>query len=89
MQASILIVDDEGGIRDSLGALLRDEGYEVHAAGTAEECLELVEQRHFDLVLMDVWLPKLDGLSALEQIQSHDDAPMVVEISWSKRFEIL
>ncbi|HTS13520.1 MAG TPA: sigma-54 dependent transcriptional regulator [Candidatus Limnocylindrales bacterium] len=81
MQASILIVDDEGGIRDSLGALLRDEGYEVHAAGTAEECLELVEQRHFDLVLMDVWLPKLDGLSALEQIQSHDDAPMVVMIS--------
>ncbi|HUJ29955.1 MAG TPA: sigma-54 dependent transcriptional regulator [Candidatus Acidoferrum sp.] len=81
MPASILIVDDEGGIRESLGALLRDEGYEVQTVGTGEECLTSIEQRHFDLVLMDVWLPKLDGLAALERIQSHDEPPMVVMIS--------
>ena len=81
MPASILIVDDETGIRESLGALLRDEGYEVQSAATGEECLALLEQRRVDLVLMDVWLPKMDGLEALERIQAQDDAPMVVMIS--------
>ena len=81
MQASILIVDDEPGIRESLGALLHDEGYVAQGVGSAEECLALVEQRRFDLILMDVWLPKMDGLDALEHIQSQDDAPMVVMIS--------
>jgi two-component system, NtrC family, nitrogen regulation response regulator NtrX len=81
MPASILIVDDESGIRESLSALLRDEGYEVQAAATGEECLTSLEQRRFDLVLMDVWLPKIDGLTALERIQAQDDAPMVVMIS--------
>ena len=69
MSASILIVDDESGIRESLGALLRDEGYEVETAGSGEECLERLDQRDFDLVLLDVWLPKMDGLETLERIQ--------------------
>jgi two-component system, NtrC family, nitrogen regulation response regulator NtrX len=81
MQPSILIVDDEPGIRESLGALLRDEGYATHDAPSAEECLALLEHQRFDLILMDVWLPKMDGLEALEHIQSQDDAPMVVMIS--------
>jgi two-component system, NtrC family, nitrogen regulation response regulator NtrX len=81
MQASILIVDDETGIRESLSALLRDEGYDAQVAASGEECLALTELRRFDLILMDVWLPKLDGLEVLERIQSQDDAPMVVMIS--------
>jgi two-component system, NtrC family, nitrogen regulation response regulator NtrX len=81
MPTSILIVDDESGIRESLGALLREEGFEVAEAASAEECLALLEQRHFDLVLLDVWLPQMDGLEALDRIQSRDDAPMVVMIS--------
>jgi two-component system nitrogen regulation response regulator NtrX len=81
MAASILIVDDEIGIRESLSALLRDEGYDAQVAASGEECLALTELRRFDLILMDVWLPKLDGLEVLERIQSQDDAPMVVMIS--------
>jgi len=81
MPASILIVDDERGIRESLGALLRDEGYEVDAATSGEECLERVAQRTFDLILLDVWLPKMDGLATLEQLQTREAAPMVVMIS--------
>ena len=50
MQASILIVDDEEGIRESLGALLRDEGYDVDAVASGEECLERLDRRNFDLV---------------------------------------
>jgi two-component system, NtrC family, nitrogen regulation response regulator NtrX len=81
MAAKILIVDDESGIRESLTALLRDEGYEAEAVASSEACLELLDRRGFDLVLLDVWLPKMDGLEALERIQSHDGAPMVVMIS--------
>ncbi|HXN18939.1 MAG TPA: sigma-54 dependent transcriptional regulator [Candidatus Binatus sp.] len=81
MAATILIVDDESGIRESLGALLRDEGYEVEAVASGEECLERIGRRKFDLILLDVWLKKMDGLETLEQIQTRDDAPMVVMIS--------
>ena len=69
MAATILIVDDESGIRESLGALLRDEGYEVEAVASGEECLERIGRRNFDLILLDVWLKKMDGLETLEQIQ--------------------
>src|SRR5579863_5687358 len=81
MAASILIVDDERGIRESLGALLRDEGYDVGTSASGEECLELLEKRSFDLVLLDVWLPKMDGLQTLERIQAQENSPMVVMIS--------
>src|ERR1700732_4437975 len=81
MPATILIVDDESGIRQSLGALLRDEGYEVEAVESGEECLHETERRSFDLILLDVWLQKMDGLNTLERIQGRDGAPMVVMIS--------
>jgi len=81
MAATILIVDDESGIRESLGALLRDEGYEIEAVASGEECLERIGRRNFDLILLDVWLKKMDGLNTLEQIQMIDGAPMVVMIS--------
>jgi two-component system, NtrC family, nitrogen regulation response regulator NtrX len=81
MAATILIVDDESGIRESLGALLRDEGYEVEAVASGEECLERIGRRNFELILLDVWLKKMDGLNTLEQIQMLDGAPMVVMIS--------
>jgi two-component system nitrogen regulation response regulator NtrX len=81
MPASILIVDDESGIRESLSALLRDEGYDAEAVASGEECLARLERGGVDLVLLDVWLPKMDGLESLERIQGLDGAPMVVMIS--------
>src|SRR5277367_6115521 len=81
MPASILIVDDEIGIRESLTALLRDEEYEVESAPSGEECLRMLEDRRFDLVLLDVWLEKMDGLKTLEKINELDAPPMVVMIS--------
>ena len=49
--------------------------------GSGEECLERLERAAFDLILLDVWLKKMDGLQMLEQIQTVDSAPMVVMIS--------
>jgi len=81
MPARILIVDDESGIRESLGALLRDEGYEIETLSSGEDCLARMKRDDFDLVLLDVWLPKMDGLETLERLQAQDDPPIVVMIS--------
>ncbi|HXT86042.1 MAG TPA: sigma-54 dependent transcriptional regulator [Verrucomicrobiae bacterium] len=87
MPASILIVDDESGIRQSLAALLRDEGYDVHSVSSGEECLAAVEQRPFDLILLDVWLPGMDGLVTLERLNERESIPMVVMISGHGKIE--
>ncbi|HEV2287644.1 MAG TPA: sigma-54 dependent transcriptional regulator [Candidatus Acidoferrales bacterium] len=89
MPASILIVDDETGIRQSLSALLRDEGYEVQAVSSGEECLDAVKHRPFDLILLDVWLPGMDGLKTLELLNERDgNMPMVLMISGHAKIEI-
>ncbi len=81
MAQSILIVDDEAGIRQSLGAILRDEGYRVDAVTTGEECLKAQKAAPYDLVLLDVWLPGMDGLATLEKLRANGNGPMVVIIS--------
>jgi two-component system nitrogen regulation response regulator NtrX len=77
----ILIVDDEAGIRESLGSILRDERYEVSAVGSAEEALEQIPTGDFEVVLLDVWLPGIDGMEALGRIQATPRAPAVIMIS--------
>ena len=78
---SILIVDDEAGIRQSLKGALEDEGYKASTAESGEACLELLKKRPFDVVLLDIWLPGMDGLEALERIKQSEDAPEVIMIS--------
>lgn len=79
----ILVVDDEQGIRESLQGVLEDEGYTVQTAGTAEKALEELQRRSYEVVLLDVWLPGMDGLAALEHILAIPlpDRPSVVMIS--------
>ena len=62
----LLIVDDEAGIRESLSSILKDEGYHVEAVGSAEEALERAAAGDLEVILLDVWLPGIDGLEALE-----------------------
>lgn len=80
-KSSILIVDDESGIRESLTEVLRDEGYATEAARDGEECLTALSGRQFDIVLLDIWLPGMDGLETLEKIQALDHPPAVIMIS--------
>jgi two-component system nitrogen regulation response regulator NtrX len=77
----ILVVDDESGVRASLGGILRDEGYEVQVAETGEAALSALEGRRFDLVLLDVWLPGMDGLETLARLRTLDPEVPVVVIS--------
>jgi len=79
MRESILIVDDEAGVRTSLTGILGDEGYRVDAVASGEACLVALEGRHYDLLLLDVWLPKMDGIETLTRIRTLDpDLPVVV-----------
>jgi len=79
----ILIVDDEPGIRQSLIGVLADEGFQAQAVESAEECLEVLAASSRDVVLLDIWLPGMDGLEALSRIQRIPaaDRPLVVMIS--------
>src|ERR1700733_2763287 len=81
MAPSILIVDDERGIRESPSALLRDDGYTVDTVASGEECLKKIAQHPFDLIMLDVWLPKMDGLTVLQKINELDAPPMLIIIS--------
>jgi two-component system, NtrC family, nitrogen regulation response regulator NtrX len=77
----ILIVDDEEGIRESLASILRDERYTVEAVPSAEEALERISKDDFQVILLDVWLPGVDGMEALSRIQSVSRPPAVIMIS--------
>ena len=64
----VLVVDDEPGIRETLTGVLEDEGYDVVSVASGEQCLELVSSETIPVVLLDIWLPGIDGLDVLVRI---------------------
>src|SRR5688500_84751 len=81
MMPSILIVDDEPGVRSSLSGVLRDEGFEVEASASGEECLDRAARSSFDVIVLDVWLPGIDGLMTLQRLRERKVDSQVVMIS--------
>jgi two-component system nitrogen regulation response regulator NtrX len=79
MRASVLIVDDEAGVRSALGGVLRDEGYTVEAVDSGEACLDRATRGAYDVIVLDIWLPGIDGLATLEKLRDRRvDAPVVM-----------
>jgi two-component system nitrogen regulation response regulator NtrX len=79
MKASVLIVDDESGVRSALSGVLRDEGYQVEAVESGEACLDRLTRAAYDAIVLDIWLPGLDGLSTLERLRQRSvDTPVVM-----------
>src|SRR6187200_93917 len=81
MKSTILIVDDEPGVRSALSGVLRDEGYSVEAVGSGEACLDRVTRGGVDLILPDVWLPGMDGLVTLARLRERQVDAQIVLIS--------
>src|SRR5919107_6076543 len=81
MKPTILIVDDEPGVRSALSGVLRDEGYVVEAVSSGEECLERLTRGAVDLIILDVWLPGMDGLATLAKLRERQVDAQVVLIS--------
>ena len=79
MKPSILIVDDVAGVRSALSGVLRDEGYTVDAVESGEACLDRVSRAPYDVIVLDIWLPGMDGLATLTRLNERRvDAPVVM-----------
>ena len=81
LKHTILIVDDEPGVRSALSGVLRDEGYQVDAVSSGEECLDRMTRGVVDLIVLDVWLPGMDGLATLARLRERQVDAQVVLIS--------
>lgn len=84
----ILVVDDEPGVRSSLAGILKDEGYRLDTATSGEECLEKVRSAIYDLILLDVWLPGMDGIEVLGRLGQTPFSGAVVVISGHGTIEV-
>ena len=80
-QAKILIVDDEKSIRDTLQDILEDEGYAITTAANAELARAALKASEFDLILLDIWMPDIDGITLLREIRDGGNKCPVVMIS--------
>ncbi|HTG80458.1 MAG TPA: sigma-54 dependent transcriptional regulator [Geobacteraceae bacterium] len=81
MSATILIVDDEESILKALGGILEDEGYRTLYAADGIEALEVVQRETPDLVMLDIWMPRMEGLEALQRLREIHPGLVVVMMS--------
>ena len=79
MFPSILIVDDEPSILQSLSGLLTDEGFEIYTADNGYEALKIIDAEMPDMVLLDIWMPGIDGIETLKEIKkSNTTLPVII-----------
>lgn len=83
-QKRILVIDDDAGMRELLDAELKDAGYEVTTSETAFDGLALLQKKHFDLVVLDIKMPGMDGIEALGRIIGVERGlPVVIHSAFS------
>ena len=87
--AKILIVDDEQGIRDVLREYLELDGYEVGEAVDGMDAIKQAKAGDYDLIIMDVMMPKLDGYSAVKEIKKDKDVPVIMLSARSEEYDKL
>ncbi|MCG6552953.1 MAG: sigma-54 dependent transcriptional regulator [Candidatus Magnetominusculus sp. LBB02] len=86
-ETSVLIIDDEQGIRETLSLIFEDEGFSVAVASSAEEGLEFLAKHTPDVIFLDIWLPGIDGIEALEEIRRLYSSIPVIVISGHGKIE--
>lgn len=74
----ILVVDDEVNIRNVIKEYAKFEGYEVEEAGNGMQAVEICKEKDFDIIIMDVMMPKLDGFSAIKEIRKTKNIPVLM-----------
>ena len=78
---SILVIDDENSIIETLSSILEDEGYDVVTASSGEKGLKMLSKHNPDIILLDIWMPDMDGIETLKQIRAKDKEVSIIMIS--------
>ena len=78
---TILVVDDEDGVRESVREVLNDEGYRVIDTADGTQVLDIIKSERPDLVLLDIWMPQIDGIGLLKEIKVQEPDINVVMVS--------
>lgn len=83
----ILVVDDEEAIRRLLSIPLQKEGYEVVVARDGQEALDLFADHHFDLVVLDIMMPRIDGMEVCRRLRATSTVPIIMLTARSEEFD--
>lgn len=78
MGTTILIVDDDKDIRNLISVYLENEGIDTQKAEDAAEALKLLEQKEFDLIILDIMMPNMDGIEACMKIREERNLPIIM-----------
>jgi len=81
MEKKVLIVDDEESVVQSIEGVLEDEGFQIAKATSGEEAIKVFEQESPDVILLDIWLPGMDGIEVLKRLKGIDPECRVIMIS--------
>jgi two-component system, OmpR family, response regulator ArlR len=81
MKKRILIVEDERPLSHALDLKLQHEGFETVVADNGQDGLNFILSQHFDVVLLDMMMPVLDGFGVLQQLQGKPDVPPIIVLS--------
>ena len=83
----ILVADDDATTRQMVGGVLKKNGYKVSTASDGVSALRAIRTKRFDLVLLDIWMPKLTGLGLLDKLQSDKKSPKIIVMTTDKTSE--
>ena len=89
MQAHILVVEDDAEIREGVAIYLKNQGYTVHKAANGKEGLEVLEQQNISLAIVDVMMPRKDGIQMVMEMRKDYDFPVIMLSAKSEEVEIL
>lgn len=87
MKFSILIVEDEPDIREMIEEALTQPEYTIYTAGDGQEALELIRQNDFDLIILDLMLPKVNGMTVLKKVREQNTVPILILSAKDGEFE--
>ena len=89
LRTGVLLVEDDARIRQALGMALADAGYDIMEAATGEQALALLDSSKVDLIVLDVMLPGVDGLTICRTVRARSDLPIIIITARSDTSDVI
>ncbi|MBS4026690.1 MAG: response regulator, partial [Clostridia bacterium] len=87
MTVKIMVVEDEARMRDLIKMYMQKEGYQVVETGNGKEALTKLEKQKFDLIILDIMMPEMDGLTVCKEIRKKSDVPIIMVTAKGEEFD--